>query len=262
MNPETSDPVQQGACPAPALMEDPQAEVERLQRELAQARSELEDFTHSVSHDLRASLRHVNAYVQLIHEDLGQDMSTELAAHLNTVRQAAAQMTRQIDGLTELSRLGRIELHCDVLALAPLAQEVIMALAPTLDGRPIEWQVAADIPPLRADAALLGQVLTHLLSNAVKATRTRSPARITISWQMHSSGGCALTVTDNGIGFKPQYAQQLFHVFQRLHPAREFEGLGMGLALSRKIIERHGGTVWASGAVEAGCSVSFTLPLA
>ncbi len=105
-------------------------------------------------------------------------------------------------------------------------------------------------------------MLTHLLSNAVKFTAARAVAEVSVAWHLTESGQCALTVADNGAGFNPQYTDKLFHAFQRLHGAREFEGLGMGLALTRKIVERHGGTVWAKGVPNAGCSVSFTLPLA
>jgi signal transduction histidine kinase len=122
--------------------------------------------------------------------------------------------------------------------------------------------VAADLPVLMCDAALLRQVLTHLLSNACKFTANRAQTEIKVTWQREARGLCALTVSDNGVGFNPHYTAKLFHVFQRLHGAREFEGLGMGLALTRKIIERHGGTVSASGAIDAGCRISVTLPLA
>jgi light-regulated signal transduction histidine kinase (bacteriophytochrome) len=239
-----------------------QRENERLQRELAQARAELEEFTYSVSHDLRASLRHVNAYVQIIREDLGDQGNATTVAHLDTVSHAARQMQRQIDGLMELSRLTRADLQWSTVDAGQLVRDVCTVLAPALAGRAVEWQVAPDFPALHGDAALVRQVLTHLLSNALKFTGTRAVAEIRVSWQAHVRGQCAITVTDNGVGFNPQYKDKLFHAFQRLHSAREFEGIGMGLALTRKIVERHGGAVWASGAPDAGCSVSFTLPLA
>lgn len=239
-----------------------QLENERLQRELGQARAELEDFTYSVSHDLRASLRHVNAYVQIIREDLGEQTPAAIASHLDTVSQAARQMGRQIDGLLELSRLTQMELQLSTVDAGPLVRDVCTALAPALSGRAVDWQVAFDFPALRCDATLLRQVLTHLLSNAVKFTGTRAEAEIKVTWQATDNCWCALTVTDNGVGFNPQYREKLFHAFQRLHGAREFEGLGMGLALTRKIVERHGGAVWANGVPNAGCSISFTLPLA
>lgn len=237
-------------------------ENEQLRRELGHARAELQDFTHSVSHDLRASLRHVNAYVQIIREDLGEQIPVAIAAHLDTVSQAARQMGRQFDGLMELARLTGVELQLATVDVAQLVGDACTALAPALAARTVEWQIAADFPALKGDAALLGQVLMHLLSNALKFTGNRAVAEIKVSWQMTDGGLCALTVADNGAGFNPQYTDKLFHAFQRLHGAREFEGLGMGLALTRKIVERHGGVVWAKGAPDAGCSLSFTLPLA
>lgn len=239
-----------------------QRENERLQRELNQARAELEDFTYSVSHDLRASLRHVNAYVQIIREDLGEQRHAATAAHLDTVSQAARHMGRQIDGLMELARLTQAEVQPSTLDVGQLVREVCTALAPALAGRAIGWQVAPDFPALQGDAALVRQALTHLLANASKFTATRAVAEIKVSWQAHASGQCAITVTDNGVGFNPQYQDKLFHAFQRLHSGREFDGIGMGLALTRKIVERHGGLVWASAVPDAGCSVGFTLPRA
>lgn len=236
--------------------------IAQLRRERDQARSELEDFTYSVSHDLRASLRHVNAYVQIIKEDLGHQTSGAVASHLERVSHAARQMGLQIDALTELSRLTRLDLDLTTVAVAPLVQDVCRALAPILAGRRVEWQVADNFPALRCDATLLRQVLMHVLSNALKFTAPRTIATIEITWQIHDSGLCALTVTDNGVGFNPDYTPKLFHAFQRLHGSREFEGLGMGLALTRKIVARHGGMVWAIGAPDSGCRVSFTLPLA
>jgi light-regulated signal transduction histidine kinase (bacteriophytochrome) len=255
---------EQAADPAPqqGSLDGLQQDNARLQRELLQAKAELAEFTASVSHDLRASLRHVNAYVQIIQEDLGDGAPAALLGYLGTVSQAARQMGRQIDGLTALSRLNQVALQLGPVDLAPVVQAVCTDLAPELTGRVVDWQVAADCPALRCDATLLRQVLAHLLSNACKFTASRAVAEVNVTWQLEADGLCALTVSDNGVGFNPQYTAKLFHVFQRLHGAREFEGLGMGLALTRKIIERHGGTVRASGAVNAGCNVTFTLPVA
>lgn len=237
-------------------------ENERLARELAQARAELEDFTYSVSHDLRASLRHVSAYVQIIREDLDEQSNPGVLKHLDTVSQSAKQMGRQIDGLMELARLTRVELQPSPLDVGAMVRELCDEFAPTLHGRALAWHVATDVPALQGDATLVRQLLGNLLGNAVKFTAPRSAAQVTVSWQMQDNDRCALTVRDNGVGFNPQYKSKLFRAFQRLHGARDFEGLGMGLALSRKIVERHGGTVWADGSPDVGCSVSFTLPLA
>lgn len=235
---------------------------ERLQRELTQVRGALEDFTYSVSHDLRASLRHVNAYVQIIREDLGEPTPAAIAGHLERVTQATRQMGLQIDALMALSQLSRVALQLATLDGAELVRDVRAAMAGALQGRALEWQVAPDFPALQADAALVRQALTHLLSNALKFSGPRALARIEVSWQAHAPGWCALTVADNGVGFNPQYQDKLFQAFQRLHSARDFDGLGMGLALTRKIVERHGGAVWAQGVPDGGCRVSFTLPLA
>ena len=235
---------------------------EQLQRELTQVRAELEEFTYSVSHDLRASLRHVTAYVQIIQEDLAGQVSSDIMGHLNTVGTAAQAMSRQIDALGALSRLGRMEMQLAPINLNDLVNGVMDDMAPTPDGAPLAWHVAADVPLLWGDAALIQQVLTELLSNAIKFSQNGSQATVGLSWALNEQGHCVLTVSDNGVGFNPQYKAKLFHAFQRLHSSRAFEGMGMGLARCRKIIERHGGAIWADGEVNGGCRVSFTLPLA
>ena len=249
-------------APKDLTLQSLRQENERLEQALARANAELEDFTYSVSHDLKASLRHVNAYVQIIQEDLGQQASADIVAHLNVISYAARTMGQQVDGLTALSRLSRVALQVGSVDLAKLVPDVMALLAPSFTERRLEWHVAPDIPPLQADATLMREVLTHLLSNAIKFTAARPVATVDITWQVTGNRLCIVTVTDNGAGFNPQYTPKLFHAFQRLHGAREFEGLGMGLALTRKTIERQGGTVSAQGEVGVGCSVSFTLPLA
>ena len=234
----------------------------RLQRELNQARAELEEFTQSVSHDLRASLRHVTAYVQIVSEELGDDLKPDVANHLQTVTQAARQMGRQIEGLTELSRLTGVAMQLTALDLGGLVRDVQRVMTPEPPGRLIEWQIAPDVPALHGDVLMLRQVMTHLFSNALKFSTAQAVTKIELTWRLMADGVCAVTVSDNGVGFNPGYAGKLFHAFARLHSPREFEGMGMGLALTRKIIERHGGTVWATATPKVGCSVSFTLPLA
>lgn len=236
--------------------------TEQLQRDLLQARAELADFTHTVSHDLRASLRHVTAYVQIIREDLDGQGSDALLSHLDQVSQSARHMGLQIDGLAEMARLTRVDLQSKPLDLGPMLRDVCAELAPTFEGRHVQWQFAPDVPSLKGDAGLIRRVLLEILSNAVKFTRLQSLAHISVAWAEADDGQCFISVTDNGVGFNPAYTPKLFHVFQRLHGAREFEGLGMGLALTRKIIERHGGTVSAQGGLNAGCCVSFSLALA
>jgi signal transduction histidine kinase len=186
----------------------------------------------------------------------------ELLSHLDQVSQSARHMGLQLDGLAEMARLTRIELQPKPLELAPMLRDVCTELAPTFEGRNVHWQFAPDFPAVMSDPDLIRRVLLALLSNAIKFTRRQNSAHISVSWAALDGGRCFISVTDNGVGFNTAYTQKLFHVFQRLHGAREFEGLGMGLALARKIIERHGGTVSVQGAVDAGCCISFSLALA
>lgn len=238
-------------------------ELSRLRAELQAARDALGDFAYVVSHDLRANLRHISAYAGLVREELGAAPPAEALTYLDTVTSAAKLMGRQIDGLMAWSRLDRAEMDNATLDVRGLLEEARQALADEAAGRQIDWQVAADLPPLRGDAALVRQLLGHLLSNALKFTRPRAPAVIHIGWQPPANEGlCTLFVRDNGVGFNPQQQDKLFHVFQRLHSASEFEGLGLGLALARKIVERHGGSIRAEGKPDAGCCIRFTLPLA
>jgi light-regulated signal transduction histidine kinase (bacteriophytochrome) len=238
-------------------------ELSRLRAELQAAREGLGDFAYVVSHDLRANLRHITAYAGLVREELGDAAPAEAVSYLDTVTNAAKLMARQIDGLMAWSQLDRVELDATMLDLRALVEEARHALASEAAGREVDWQVAPDLPPLRGDAALVRQLLGHLLSNALKFTRPRTPAVIQIGWQPPAEDGlCLLFVRDNGVGFNPQQQDKLFHVFQRLHSASEFEGLGLGLALARKIVERHGGRIRAEGAPNAGCCIRFALPLA
>lgn len=238
-------------------------ELSRLRAELQAARDALGDFAYVVSHDLRANLRHITAYAGLVREELGDAPPAEALTYLDTVTRAARLMGRQIDGLMAWSMLDRTELDTATLDVRALVEEARQALAAETAGRQIDWQVAADLPPLRGDAALVRQLLGHLLSNALKFTRPRASAVIQIGWQPPAEDGrCTLFVRDNGVGFNPQLQGKLFHVFQRLHSASEFEGLGLGLALARKIVERHGGSIRAEGQPDAGCCIRFTLPLA
>ena len=242
-------------------------ETERLTYELAQVRAEFQDFVHSVSHDLRAPLRHINAFSKILEEDLSNPPS-DILGHLSTIRQAAQLLTQQLDGLTVLSRLGQQPLHLQVVPLAPLAQAVVAELAQRHPDRQVQWQVAQDLPQVLADADLLRQVFTHLLDNALKFSRRRKLAQVTLSWQVTapdhagSARQCQIHVSDNGVGFAPAQAHKLFKVFAKLHPARDYDGLGMGLVSCRKIVERLGGCIDITAQPESGCCVTVTLPMA
>lgn len=236
---------------------------QQLVRQLAAAQTGLEDFSYTVSHDLRASLRHINAYVALVREELGEPLDAAVAGYMETVSSAAKLMGRQIDGLLALSQLDRATLQETTLDLKALVEEVCASFEAQLVGRQIEWQLAEDFPAVRGDAALLRQLWSHLLANALKFSRSRAVAQVQLGWQCQpGESHCTLFVRDNGVGFNPRLADKLFRVFQRLHSASEFDGLGMGLALTRKIVALHGGAIQAEGAPDAGCRISFTLPLA
>ena len=249
--------------------EPPAQRIERLERELRLARAELDDFTRAVSHDLRAPLRHLGAYTQILREDLPEPQLAQALPHLDRISEAARLMGQQIDGLMRLAQIGQAHFQSVPVDVGALAQAVYTALRrepgpDAADGpgaRLVDWQVAPDIPSMPADAALLREALTQLLANALKFTRPCPQASISLTGRQEL-GQCVLTLADNGVGFNPAYQTRLFQPFSRLHSAKAFEGLGLGLAITRKIIERHGGRIEASGLPDGGCRVSVRLPLA
>lgn len=250
----------------PAPPPDPEldrlrVELEIAQRQLAAAKAGLADYAYTVSHDLRANLRHITAYVGLMREELADAPGAELASYLDIVTNASQLMGRQIDGLIQWSQLDRVVLVETALDMPTLIAEARQSLAAQAAGRQIDWQVAADFPRLHGDDILLRELLTHLLSNALKFTRTRPQAVIQVGWQQAAEGSCLVFVRDNGVGFNRRQRDKLFQVFQRLHSGSEYEGLGLGLALARKIVVLHGGSIHVEGEPDAGCQISFTLPL-
>ncbi len=224
---------------------------------LRAANQELEAFTYSVSHDLRAPLRHVAGFADLLRSHLaGADATAQ--RYMETIIQATARMAEMIDKLLALSRVGRGEMHPAHVDLSELVSEVREELQPVVDGRPIDWRIGP-LPTVRGDRALLRGALQNLLDNAVKFSAGRAPAVIEVS----AAGDAReheIVVRDNGAGFDMKYAGKLFGVFQRLHAPGEFEGTGIGLASVRRIISRHGGRVWAEGRPGAGAEFHFTLP--
>lgn len=244
-------------------------ELAQLQRQLDASRTELQEFTYVVSHDLRAPLRHIHAYAQIIAEDW-PELPEELASHLGTIRQSAQLLTRQLDGLVQLSRLGSQVLDLQPVSVGALAREVADELAALHPDQDVLWQLADDVPPVWGDASLLRQVLQQLLGNALKFSRGQNPVHISLSWQFEPASsaeaaapaGIRLTLCDNGVGFRPEQAQALFKVFGRLHPACEFDGLGLGLLLCRRILERLGGAIQITATPDQGCEVTMCLPVA
>jgi light-regulated signal transduction histidine kinase (bacteriophytochrome) len=232
-------------------------EMAELAMELGRLNKELEAFSYSVSHDLRAPLRHIAGYAELLGEMEGDKLESRSARYLEHINEAAQFAGLLVDGLLTFSQMGRSALTMREVDVAALVRQVIRELAPDMQGRTIEW-VVPDLPNMYADGSFLHLALRNLLSNAIKYTRTRVRARIEIG-SLPAKGEQVLYVRDNGVGFDPRYAGKLFGVFQRLHRMEDFEGTGIGLANVRRIVERHGGRVWAES--EEGVSATFYLAL-
>jgi PAS domain S-box-containing protein len=233
--------------------------VERTGQLLA-ANQDLEAFSYSVSHDLRSPLRHVASFVSLLQEHLGDQCDEVTTRYLGTIRTSARHMSQLIDGLLAFSRLGRAAVNIAPVDFTLLVGAVVAQLAHDTEGRSVDWVVAPDLPVVQGDALLLREVWANLLGNAYKYTRPRERSRIEVGWSTDTVNGHTFYVRDNGVGFDTKYAQKLFGVFQRLHRASEFEGTGIGLALARRIVERHGGAIWAESQLGVGSVFSFSLP--
>ena len=232
--------------------------VEQRTSELAEANRELEAFSYSVSHDLRAPMRHVSGFSDLLRKSLGSRLTADESENLATIHDTARLAGRMVDDLLAFSRVGRTELRISEVDMGALVEQCRRDLKLEMTGRQIEWRIAP-LPPAQGDPALLKLVMQNLLSNAVKYTN-QSPAAVIEVASAPGNGGTDYLVRDNGIGFNPDYASKLFGVFQRLHRSEEFEGTGIGLANVRRIIVRHGGRVWASGKLNEGATFSFFLP--
>ena len=233
-------------------------QMARNLQELEESNKELEAFSYTVSHDLRAPLRHVQGYVEMLQRATEGQLSEKAQRFVKTIADASGDMGQLIDDLLAFSRMGRVGMNEGIVEFEGLVQEALRNLEMAVRERHIEWNIAA-LPRVSGDEALLRQVLVNLLGNAVKYSRTRDPARIEIGCAGHEKGRIICFVRDNGAGFDMQYAHKLFGVFQRLHRAEEFEGTGIGLANVRRIIVRHGGRVWAEGKPGEGATFYFTL---
>jgi len=237
---------------------DLEQRVAQRTAELEAANKELEAFSYSVSHDLRAPLRHIEGFVDILVGTKASMLDEEARQHLETIAQAARQMGRLIDDLLAFSRTARAELRKARVPIADIVRAVIRDLEPETQNRNVDWEVGR-LPTVEADPALLRHVFANLLGNALKYTRPRPRARIEIG-QIEAAHEHVIYVRDNGVGFDSRYAHKLFSVFQRLHRAADFEGTGVGLANVRRIIHRHGGRTWAEGEIDRGATVYFSLP--
>lgn len=233
-------------------------EAAELASELRRANHELEAFSYSVSHDLRAPLRHIAGYAELLDEMEGQHVSARGRHFLQTISESSRFAGKLVDDLLTFSQMGRGALHLTDVDLAQLVRGVVRDLTPDQGRRHIEWDIAT-LPVVRADPAFLQLAMRNLLSNAVKYTRGRDPARIHIDAEQ-TDAETIVRIADNGVGFSMEYVAKLFGVFQRLHRMDEFEGTGIGLANVRRIIDRHGGRTWAEGELDRGATFYFALP--
>lgn len=230
----------------------------QLGEEIARTNRELENFSYTVSHDLRAPFRHIRGYAELLKADKGAMLDDEGRQFLDYVLEGAGYAGRLVDNILGFSRMGRAVLTPSIVDLAAITPEVIRCLKVDPGTRKIEWIIGA-LPRVEADSGMIFRVMQNLLENAVKFTRTRPLARIEV-WAEETADEHVIHVRDNGVGFNDAYKDKLFGMFQRLHAWEEFEGSGIGLASVRRIVSRHGGRAWATGRVDHGATFSFSLP--
>jgi PAS domain S-box-containing protein len=225
--------------------------------QLEAAKNELEAFTYSVSHDLRAPLRHIAGFVGILMEDCAPQLDAEAKRHLARIQEGTRRMGVLVDELLALARVGRQALTYQPTRLNTLIEDVVAMLKPETEGRQVDWKIA-ELPQIDCDPVLMRQVFQNLISNALKYSRNRVPAVIEIG-HGEDNGQPMIFVRDNGAGFDMKYADKLFGVFQRLHRAEEFEGTGVGLATVQRIVQKHGGRAWAEAEVDKGATFYFTL---
>ncbi|MRS03453.1 PAS domain S-box protein, partial [bacterium] len=241
--------------------------VEQRTAQLESSNKELEAFSYSISHDLRAPLRAINGYAQLIKEDHSQGLSPIAINYFDLIRRNAIIMGQLVDDLLNFSRLGRMGLTKSKIYPVPMIQSIIESMQPELENKKVSFSIK-DLPACEADAALLRQVFINLISNAVKFSKDRDESIIEIGYQFSTKDGqpakqsdqkVTYYVRDNGIGFDMKYYDKLFGVFQRLHTADSYEGTGVGLAIVSRIVNKHGGRIWAEAVPGHGATFFFTL---
>jgi light-regulated signal transduction histidine kinase (bacteriophytochrome) len=228
--------------------------------QLEEANKELESFTYSVAHDLRAPLRHIAGFSGILMEEFYSSLDEQAQGYLRRIQDGTRKMGQLVDELLSLARVGRQEPHFQQAGLNSIVQEVIEILQPEIEGRQVEWKIAA-LPFIECDPTLLKQVFQNLIANALKYSRPRALAVIEIGQTTidQGDGRSAFFVRDNGVGFSMKYADKLFGVFQRLHRSEDFEGTGVGLATVQRIIKKHQGRAWAQAELDKGATFYFTV---
>jgi PAS domain S-box-containing protein len=234
-------------------------ERKRREEEIQRLNQELEAFAYSVSHDLRAPLRHMSGYTELLQKRVSSCLDEKGRHYMEIVLGSAERMGHLIDDLLNFSRIGRVEAQKAPLRMDQVISDAMLDVRPEMEGRAIRWKVGP-MPDLYGDRSLLRLVMINLISNAVKFTSTRTEPEIEIGAWNENGGDVVVFVKDNGVGFDMKYVDKLFGVFRRLHRADEFEGTGIGLATVQRIIHRHGGRVWAEGLVDGGATFYFSVP--
>ena len=240
-------------------IQDLNKELAKRSTELESINRELEAFAYSVSHDLRAPLRHMAGYTEMLQKKVSPVVDEKSNHYMVMILDAAKRMGNLIDDLLAFSRIGRTEQKNTLVSLAQLAREAITEVRQDTEGRDIAWKIGA-LPDFYGDPSMLRVVMVNLISNAIKFTRTRPQALIEIGCANGSTDDLVVFVRDNGVGFDMKYVNKLFGVFQRLHQSDEFEGTGIGLATVQRIMHRHGGKAWAEGRLESGATFYISLP--
>jgi signal transduction histidine kinase len=254
---EMLEQIQERDTALQAARDELELRVVRRTVQLEAVNRELESFTYSVAHDLRAPLRHIQGFADALTEDSAEHLDSAARENLNRIIESTRRMDQLINDLLGLAHVGRQELRIQPVELNALVEDVVRDLAHEMQGRYIQWSIG-NLPVAECDPGLIKLVFYNLLSNAVKYTRPRDPAVIEIG-QTTVDGERAIFVRDNGVGFNMKYAHKLFGVFERLHRREDFEGTGVGLATVQRIIHKHGGRIWAEAGIDRGATFFFTL---
>jgi len=233
-------------------------QLEEHASQLEAANQELESFSYSISHDLRTPLRAIDGFSHILLDDYRDKLDDEGKRLLTVVRNNTSRMGQLIDDILKFSRAGRVEIAFSEIDMEKLANSVALELRPVIVGDKLQLEIE-HLPPVAGDSAMMRQVFVNLLSNAIKFSRAKETPKVFVGATV-KEGVTIYFVKDNGVGFDMQYADKLFGVFQRLHSVSEFEGTGIGLAIVKRIINRHGGRVWAEGKVNEGATIYFSLP--